>query len=259
MSQAGFAHALLDPARPCPAGLRAHNGSDPAVRFAVYRNNVVRSLVDALADGFPVVRQLVGDAFFAAMARVYVTRQPPRSPVLSDWGDTFAAFVADFEAATSLPYLPDVARLERARVRAFHAADACALDAAGIAALVSDAASLARARVAFHPSVQVLDSPFAIVSLWAAHHGHGDIAQVDPFVPEAALVLRDGDDAAVIRVPRASALMLRRLAQGATLSAAVDDAAAAATGEPFDLTASLGLLVRHRLLVAWHNPQGPRE
>ena len=92
-----FARALLDPALPCPDGLRAHNGSDPAVRFAVYRNNVVTSLVDALADGFPVVRQLVGDEFFTAMARVHVARHPPRSAVLSDWGDAFAAFIDDFE------------------------------------------------------------------------------------------------------------------------------------------------------------------
>jgi hypothetical protein len=259
VSHATFAQALLDPERPCPAGLRAYNGSDPAVRFAVYRNNVVTSLVDALADGYPVVQQLVGDAFFAAMARAYVTGQPPRSPVLGDWSDTFAKFIADFEPAACLPYLADVARLERARVHAFHAADAPTLDAAGIAAPLSDPASLARARVAFHPSVRVLDSPFAIVSLWAAHQGHGDIAQVDPSAPEAALVFRDGDDAVVIRVPRATGLMLGGLAQGATLAAAAGEAAARSTGEPLDLAASLAVLIRHRLLVAWHHPPEPRK
>lgn len=50
--QQAIAAALLDPAHPCPPGLTAWNGSDPAHRFAVYRNNVIVSLVDALADTF---------------------------------------------------------------------------------------------------------------------------------------------------------------------------------------------------------------
>lgn len=47
-----FAQALLNPAQSCPPGLTTWNGSDPARRFAVYRNNVIVSLVDALADTF---------------------------------------------------------------------------------------------------------------------------------------------------------------------------------------------------------------
>ena len=52
-NQAAFAQALLDPDLPCPSGLCTWNGSDPARRFAVYRNNVVVSLIDALADIVP--------------------------------------------------------------------------------------------------------------------------------------------------------------------------------------------------------------
>ena len=67
-TQAAFAAALLDPQRPCPEGLFSANGADPASRFAVYRNNVQSSLINALADSYPVVLQLVGDEFFRAMA-----------------------------------------------------------------------------------------------------------------------------------------------------------------------------------------------
>ena len=49
-AQNAFTAALLDPELPCPMGLSAWNGSDPAQRFRVYRNNVIISLVDALAD-----------------------------------------------------------------------------------------------------------------------------------------------------------------------------------------------------------------
>jgi len=123
-TQHAFASALLDPARPVPSGLATWNGSDPVARFAVYRNNVVVSLVAALADTFPVVRELVGEEFFTAMARLYVAEQPPLSPVLAHYGDGFADWVVQFEPAAAVPCLADMARLERARVRAYHAADA---------------------------------------------------------------------------------------------------------------------------------------
>ena len=78
-TQTAFAAALLDPGLPPVEGLRAWNNSDPARRFAVYRNNVLVSLVDALADTFPVVQELVGAAFFRAMARVFALANPPRT------------------------------------------------------------------------------------------------------------------------------------------------------------------------------------
>ena len=64
---------------------------------------------------FPVVKRLVGDKYFHAMANVFLLREPPFSPLLIHYGETFAAFVEEFEAAKPLPYLADVARLEYAR------------------------------------------------------------------------------------------------------------------------------------------------
>lgn len=123
-TQAAFAAALLDMQRPCPEGLLSANGADPASRYAVYRNNVQSSLINALAEGYPVVLQLVGDEFFRAMVALYVQRYPPQSPLINDYGKDFAEFIDSFEPAASVPYLADVARLERLRVQAYHAADA---------------------------------------------------------------------------------------------------------------------------------------
>lgn len=95
-TQASFASALFDSEQPCPADLYCGNGADPASRFAVYRNNVQSSLINALADAYPVVAQLVGDEFFRAMATLYVRRFPPTSAVLSDYGHDFADFIGGF-------------------------------------------------------------------------------------------------------------------------------------------------------------------
>lgn len=250
LSQRDFAQALLDAQRPCPAGLRSWNGSDPAARFAVHRNNVVSSLVEALADTFPVTRQLVGEAFFAAMARLFVTHTPPRSPLLTLYGDGLPAFVERFEPARRLPYLADVARLEVLRVRAFHAADARVLSADDIARHLLDPQALPGARVAFHPSAAILTSRFAVVALWAAHQVLGEIAKVDPTQPQSALVLRQQDDVAVIAIARGSAMFFERLLAGATLGEA--SVAAAESDAGFDLAASFGVLIHHGALSAWH-------
>ena len=123
-----FSRALLSPEENCPQGLFSRNGADPAGRFAVYRNNVHSSLINALAAGYPVTLQLVGDEFFRAMAGVYVQGFPPTSPLINEYGSDLADFIQGFAPAASVPYLADVARLERLRVRAYHAADAQPLD-----------------------------------------------------------------------------------------------------------------------------------
>jgi hypothetical protein len=237
--QLRFARALLDPAIPTPAEFVAWNGSDPGRRVAVHRNNVIVSLIDALGAKFPVVAQLVGADFFAAMARAYVLAEPPRSPILALYGDTFAAFIARFAPAGGLPYLADVARLEAIQMRAYHAADAPALGAQDFACIAPEA--LADLVLRLHPSVGVIASDYAIVSLWAAHNGLADIADVDPFAPESALVVRPRLEVETTRLAPGGVAFFEAFANGLPLSAAA--AAAEANHAGFDLPAALHSLM----------------
>ena len=50
--QRDFAAAVLDAALPMPAGLVGPDGEPSLKRFAVYRNNVVAGLTEALKDAF---------------------------------------------------------------------------------------------------------------------------------------------------------------------------------------------------------------
>ena len=90
---AHWADLLLEPGDCAPAGLRSWNGSDPAQRFAVHRNNVLASLGDALAETFPVLREVVGADCFGALALAFVRQHPPRHPVLADWGEDFGPWL----------------------------------------------------------------------------------------------------------------------------------------------------------------------
>ena len=247
--QADFSNALLAPQQPLPPGLITWNGSDPSLRFDVYRNNVVVSLTEALADGFPVTRALVGETFFAAMARCFIAEHLPDSPILTDYGDALPDFIAAFPPAHGLPYLPDLARLERARVKAYHAADARALTAEDLAQPLADPQRLPATRLALHPACTVLVSEHAIVSLWAAHQGEGRIEDVDLRRAESGLVLRDGDEVLVLPLQLAIGHFLAALAAGAPLGDAAEIAAAKATD--FDLTRAITLLIQHGCIAAW--------
>ena len=243
-----FAQALLDPALPCPPGLRAWNGSDPARRFAVHRNNVTVSLVDALADTFPVVQALVGEDFFRAMAVLFVRGHPPASPLLHRYGGALPAFIEGFAPAQSLPFLSDVARLELARVQACHAADAPPLSPAAAAQALACGAPVGALRLVPHPAARWLRSRHPVVSIWAAHQGEGELRDVDLSRGECALVVRPALDVLVLRCEPGTAALLACAAEGAALAACAE--AAVAADQAFDPAATLSLLMAHGALSA---------
>jgi hypothetical protein len=109
--QDAFAQALLadDPRSAAPA--LAYLVAQPG--FAIYRNTVLKGCIDALQANFPTVARLVGDEWFRAAAAVYARRELPSAPTLLTYGRTFPEFLAGFEPADELPYLADVARVDR--------------------------------------------------------------------------------------------------------------------------------------------------
>ncbi|NTJ02506.1 DUF2063 domain-containing protein [Agrobacterium rhizogenes] len=234
-TQAEFATALLDTDRAVPEGLTAWNGLRPERRFGVYRDNVVAGLIGALASRFPVAENIVGKDFFAAMAHEFVRLHPPRSPLLLAYGDDFADFVETFEPAGDIDYLPDVIRLEAARGKAYHAADAAPLDPVLLAAIEPE--RLASLVFVLHPSASILRSPFPMVTIWAMNAGEMELRPIDNWSGEDALVVRPEMTVEIHRLPTGGAVFLEVLAGRADLATAVE--AAIATAPDFDLSANL--------------------
>ncbi|GID08086.1 DUF2063 domain-containing protein [Pseudomonas sp. 008] len=249
--QAAFASALLDPQRPCPEGVFSANGADPASRFAVYRNNVQSSLINALAVSYPVVMQLVGDEFFRAMAGLYVQSCPPQSPLINDYGKDFAEFIDSFEPAASVPYLADMARLERLRVQAYHAADAQPLSHEQIATVLSDPQALSELTVGLHPSLNLLASAFAVVAIWAEHQQDSTLAGMDLSHGQNALVLRNGLEVEVFAIDHGASTFIQNLRLGLPLSQVLETAPA------FDLSQTLALLISHNAITHLHHKVSP--
>jgi Putative DNA-binding domain len=237
--ETSFARALLSADQPIPHGVTAHNAAVPTRRFAVYRDNVVTSLAAALRSRFPVVEKIVGEEFFAAMARTFVLERPPRTPWLAMYGDDFAGFIAAFEPARELAYLADVARLEAARTRAYHAADVAPADASEFAAL--DANAIAGLRVDLHPSLEIVRSSHPIVTIWAMNSGEQTLAPIENWRGEDALVVRPHLDVEVRSLPAGGAAFLLALAEKRPLGEAAE--VALADHPQFDLSCNLAGLI----------------
>lgn len=255
VDQHAFAAALLVPAMAIPAGIRAggsqerrHDGQDQQRRFAVHRNNVVVSLVDALAATFPVSQALVGEEFFRAMARERVQADPPRSPVLIEYAQEFPDFVAGFAPAAGVPYLADVARIEALRVRAYHAADASPAPESLYRELLAAPEALAAARMTLHPACHWLHSDYAAHSIWLAHQGLEDPASasldgIDIERAEDVLIARPEFVVVVATLPRGATGFLEALRDGQTLASAF--AAARAAVDDVDPGVLFTLLIQH--------------
>ncbi|ARQ00852.1 DNA-binding domain-containing protein [Pseudorhodoplanes sinuspersici] len=237
--QSEFATALFNPQSAIPDNVTSHTTRQPVKRFAVYRNNVVVGLINTLKAKFPATERIVGEEFFAAMARIFVATYPPRSKILHTYGDDFADFIVAFEPAAELPYLADVARLEAARTRAYHAADAEPLTAAAFQD--TDADRVGSMRFTLHPSLQIVCSHHPVVTIWSMNAGEWPLGPIDDMQAEDALVIRPGLDVLVRTLPPGGAAFLYALARGSRL----DEAAAHATDRDnrFDLTANIAGLI----------------
>jgi hypothetical protein len=244
----GFASALLDPAQPIPVGLSGPRGKAAIKRYNVYRNNVTVSLIDALAAIYPAVQRITGVEFFRAMARFHVRASPPTSPLLFEYGRDFPAFIERYEYAQGMPWLADTARIERAWLDAYHAADAPALPTEALSAVAPD--QLAGLVFEAHPATRIVTSAYPAVAIFAMNRQEGPVMPLRSNTPEDALVTRPDAEVEVRRVPPGNAVFLEGLIAGAPLGAAAATALANTPG--FDLAAGITGMLEAGAFTALH-------
>ena len=179
-----FAEGLLDPAL-APMDLFRGMPERNAARFGLYRGNLAANWEQALANAYPVLKQLVGEEFFHGMAREYGRTVPSASGDLNLLGSHLADFLESFEPTQAYPYFPDVARLEWAAHRAYYAADVRPLLPASLSA---DA--LATTPFRLRPGHALVASEWAIAEIWLAHQSRPASCLATLARPCRALVFR---------------------------------------------------------------------
>ena len=228
-----FSQAIWDPEAETPSGLTGPDGLTAPKRFSVYRNNVIVSLSEALEQTFPAIRNLLGEDYFKALARAFVVRHPPTSPVLLWYGAEFAGFIEAFPPLEAYPYLADVARVEWAWLQSYHAADAALMDPAALGSV--DPEALGTVRFETHPATDLVVSRWPVWDLMRANRFEPDAEiDVDLEASQSVLITRPDYDVNLLLLRPGGDVFLNALLSGAMLGEAA--ASAQAQVEEFSLS-----------------------
>ncbi|MEM6657454.1 MAG: DNA-binding domain-containing protein [Pseudomonadota bacterium] len=237
ISQTEFSAALLDASMAVPDGLLDAADQPAGRRFSVYRNNVAVSLTEAMQQAFPVITKLLGTQNMDGLSGMFLRQHPPSSPLMMFYGEDFPKFLSDMPQLSHLPYLPDVARLELALRRSYHAADSAAAAADALAVSPED---VLRASLTFAPAMRVIRSDWPIYAIWRFN------TQADAPKPQAraedVLITRPEYDPLPQELPPGGAHWIAHLIAGDTIGDAFEKTATDTPG--FDLGTTLALLLQ---------------
>lgn len=221
--QDAFAHALFAQDAP-PRDDMAALAAQPA--FAVYRNTVSKACIDALLANYPAVARLTGEAWFRAAAAIHVREALPATPMLLEYGGDFARFLAGFAPAAELPYLPDVARLDRLWTEAHTAASEPVAEPSAVARLTPDA--LASAVLRPHAAARwAWFEGGPIYTIWSRNRDAAPSEGVLDWKSEGALLVRPRDAVEWLALEAGGCAFLDACAAGRPLGEAAVAALAA--------------------------------
>jgi hypothetical protein len=219
--------------------------------LSVYRNTVAKGAVEALSANYPTVERVVGAAWFRSAALRFSRAHPPQRAALFDYGEGFADWLEGFEPAAALPYLPDLARIDRLWTEACFAEDSEPLAAEAFAAA---APVLAGARVGLHPSVRWRAFAWDAPALWRQNRPPAQTPSTMRIEEGSvlAVVLRQADEVQVLSLPVTAAPLLAVCAASGTVGAAAE--ALSLHHAPDGLAAILATLITAGAFASLESP-----
>lgn len=194
-------------------------------RLDVYANMYFFRILDVLRDAYPKVVAALGDDRFHNLVTAYLAACPPSHYSIAAAGDRLPAFLQTHAFTASKPWLPALARLERAYVTLFDGPDAAPLTVTRVRELGAE--SMAALTLAPIPCHALLTHDFAIAALWSRldrGEAIGDVAMEG----EAVVVWRDDVTVFHRRLDADEVPLLRLVQQGTTVAALCEAADAGA-------------------------------
>lgn len=159
--------------------VRVHGALSREERIGIYARMYFARLLDALHEDFPRVAAYLGWERFQALVRAYLTAHPSTHPSVRNIGRCFADFLAvQAEIQAELPFLPDLARLEWARLEVFDAPDAEPLQLAQLQRIPPEDWPALRFQVI--PACLVLHSAWPVHEIWSTGEGEWRPEQIQP-------------------------------------------------------------------------------
>jgi hypothetical protein len=207
--------------------------------------------IDVLSSLFPVVRKLLGEESFAALASQFVGA----GQAVSAWpwlDEEFPRFLRAFGRGASIEYLADIAELEKARAKATRFPGIPSLPPSRLSSALTY--PIDTMRFEFHPSVSLIRSRFPIVTIWELKRADEDCA-LEHWGAERALIAGCCRGVAVWRLSPGGFAFLGALLSGATWAGAIE--VATSSDHSFDVRVSRTLLIEADIVIrlrerSWH-------
>jgi len=152
--------------------------SDTAI--AIYRNNHIGALSNALETAFPVCKKVLGDNCFNGISREFIDRSPSRLSDLNRYGDLFPDFLRtwtnDKTAFAEFGYLGDLASLEWCWHVAYYQEDDESFDFSAF----EKAAQLHMntIRLSISHALGLLKSDYPVYEIWKINRNGGEAGEV---------------------------------------------------------------------------------
>ncbi len=156
-------------------------------RLNIYQDGVYSTCVSVLMNNHPLLKDLVGDDFLRYMAIEFAKNNLPTSGYLNEYGLNFPDFIYKFKPAAGLPYLYDIARIDRGWNHAYHADDVPHLDPQSLHDV--SPADYAFLKMTMHPSVTFVKSDYPIWQIYQyilKNRGGDDTQLRSEITPNAA-------------------------------------------------------------------------
>lgn len=214
--------------------------------FAVYRNTGPAALIDVLRGQYPVIAEILGEDGFAHTAFAFSRAHPPANAILVAYGEGFPDFLARQDFASELPYLADVAAIERLRTEALLAADAEPLNLTDLG--FAGDAGWTETRLPLHPAARFAWLITPALTIWQAHINGFESLEPD-WRPEGVLVTRTAAGLIVAPIDPAE----HRLLSGLRLRETAGQVSAA-TASLYPLADISGIFTRLVTLGAFARP-----
>lgn len=189
---------------------------DSAARFAVYQDAYRARLAEFLSNDYPVLRAILGDEDFGALAAAYIAATPSQHRNARWYGAALPDFMRQHEPWSGARALSDLAAFERALADAFDAPDSSVLDATALAQFGPE--DQPRLRFTFAASARQLTLLEGVVAAHEAVLEESEVTVPDGDSEETLLIWRDASLAPLYRGLNADeALALSAAQDGACL------------------------------------------
>jgi len=253
--QEGFAKSVNGKADENYAGVICNAGLSGTRRLGIYQHGVAIGLRDALGGVYEVVKKLVGDEFFTHVAESYIRVHPSTSGNIHDFGEKFPDYLGNFLGLETLPYLPDVARLEWAYHATFHSPVGEVLNINELAQVPES--QYEKLSLLLSPTCSLLRSNFPILRIWQVNQeddSSGDgVVDLNEGGVELAIV-REGKQIAFHTLMPGAFAMLKAFSDGKSFNVSCEAALNIDSG--CDVSKVLQDVVMNRIVVGFMVNEG---